>query len=96
MVLIAVSTALDREREFRRKRRPGRIGRRRGEAGGGIGRAPDQVQRLGAWYPTPGYCDEELIFFRLACGSRPPIPYKPDDDEDIRSRPMTVADAKAR
>src|SRR3954464_4457337 len=26
-----------------------------------IGRAPHRVQRLGAWYPTPGYCDEQMI-----------------------------------
>src|SRR6478752_4206548 len=26
-----------------------------------IGRAPHSVERLGAWYPTPGYCDEEMI-----------------------------------
>src|SRR5262245_31880355 len=29
-----------------------------------IGRSPERVERLGAWFPTPGYCDEELIFFR--------------------------------
>jgi len=62
-----------------------------------IGRAPDQVQRLGAWYPTPGYCDEELIFFRVSGLRQPPAdsPHKPEDDEDIHSRSMTVADAKA-
>jgi ADP-ribose pyrophosphatase len=62
-----------------------------------IGRAPDQVQRLGAWYPTPGYCDEELIFFRVSGLRQPPAdsPHKPDDDEDIRSYSMTVAEAKA-
>jgi ADP-ribose pyrophosphatase len=62
-----------------------------------IGRAPDKVERLGAWYPTPGYCDEELIFFRLSSLRRPPpeSTHKPDDDEDIRSRSMTVAEARA-
>jgi ADP-ribose pyrophosphatase len=62
-----------------------------------IGRAPDQVQRLGAWYPTPGYCDEELIFFRVSGLRQPPADsrHKPDDDEDIRSYSMTVAEAKA-
>src|SRR5690348_17318828 len=28
------------------------------------GRAPARVERLGAWFPAPGYCDEEMIFFR--------------------------------
>src|SRR5436309_2752823 len=26
------------------------------------GRVPARVERLGAWYPTPGYSDEEMIF----------------------------------
>jgi ADP-ribose pyrophosphatase len=62
-----------------------------------IGRAPDQVERLGAWYPTPGYCDEELIFFRVSGLRQPPADsrHKPDDDEDIQTRSMTVAEAKA-
>jgi ADP-ribose pyrophosphatase len=62
-----------------------------------IGRAPARVQRLGAWYPTPGYCDEEMIFFRVS-DLRAPSPgsrYTPDDDEDIRVRTVTIADARA-
>ena len=27
---------------------------------------PDTVVRLGAMFPTPGYCDEEMFFFRLS------------------------------
>jgi ADP-ribose pyrophosphatase len=62
-----------------------------------IGEAPERVERLGACYPTPGYCDEEMIFFR-ASGLRAPAPdspHKPDDDEDITTRPMTLAEARA-
>jgi ADP-ribose diphosphatase len=62
-----------------------------------IGRAPHRVERLGAWYPTPGYCDEEMIFFR-ATGLRPPAPdspHRPDDDEDITAESYTVAEARA-
>jgi ADP-ribose pyrophosphatase len=61
-----------------------------------IGRVPDRLERLGAWYPTPGYCDEEMIFYR-ASGLRPPppdSPHRPDDDEDIQSRSMTLAEAR--
>ena len=29
---------------------------------------PSTIVRLGAMYPTPGYCDEEMVFFR-ALGS---------------------------
>ena len=31
-----------------------------------IGQLPDTVVRLGAMYPTPGYCDEEMFFFRVS------------------------------
>ena len=46
-----------------------------------IGLVPGQLERLPALYPTPGYCDEEMIFFR-ATELRPPPPdsHKPDDD----------------
>jgi ADP-ribose pyrophosphatase len=62
-----------------------------------IGRAPDRVQRLGSWYPTPGYCDEEMIFF-LATDLRTPAqdsPHKPDADEDITAESFTVGEARA-
>jgi ADP-ribose diphosphatase len=62
-----------------------------------IGRVPGSVERLGAWYPTPGYCDEELIFFRLSDLRQPPpdSPHKPDEDEDIQNRSMTIPEARA-
>src|SRR3954454_15198543 len=50
-----------------------------------IGLAPKTVERLAALFPTPGFCDEELIFFRVT-DLRPPAPdstRRPDDDEDI-------------
>jgi ADP-ribose pyrophosphatase len=62
-----------------------------------IGQVPTKVERMGSFYPTPGYCDEEMIFFRVS-GLRPPAPdstHKPDEDEDIESRVMSLAEAKA-
>jgi len=62
-----------------------------------IGQAPTKVERVGSFYPTPGYCDEEMIFFRVS-GLGPPAPgstHKPDEDEDIESRAMPPSDAKA-
>jgi ADP-ribose pyrophosphatase len=62
-----------------------------------IGLVPHRVERLGGLYPTPGYCDEEMIFFR-AWDLRPPPPDSPhqaDEDEDIHVQLFTVADAKA-
>ena len=62
-----------------------------------IGRAPARVERVGAWYPTPGFCDEELIFFRVS-DLRPPAadsPHKPDEDEDIHAQLFAIEEAKA-
>lgn len=62
-----------------------------------IGLMPTRIDRLGAFYPTPGYCDEEMIFFRVS-GLRPPAAdstHKPDDDEEITTRAMSPGDAKA-
>lgn len=62
-----------------------------------IGRAPQEVERLGTWYPAPGYCDEQLIFFR-ATGLRAPdsgSARQPDADEDITAQSFTLADARA-
>jgi len=62
-----------------------------------IGQVPARVERLGSFYPTPGYCDEEMIFFRIS-GLRPAAadsPHQPDDDEEIETRAMLIAEAKA-
>ena len=62
-----------------------------------IGQVPTRIDRLGSFYPTPGYCDEEMIFFRVS-GLRPPAAnstHKPDDDEEITTRAMSAGDAKA-
>ena len=61
-----------------------------------IGKAPGTVERLGAWYPTPGYCDEEMIFFRVSDlrDPAPDSPHEPDEDEDIESRLTTIGEAR--
>ena len=58
---------------------------------------PGRVERLISLYPTPGYCDEEMIFFRVSDLRQPPAdsPHKPDDDEEILAREMTIAEARA-
>ena len=62
-----------------------------------IGRVPQQLSRFGAWYPVPGYSDEQLIFFRAGQLAAPPpdSPHKPDEDEDITTHPVTVDEARA-
>ena len=61
-----------------------------------IGEVPARVERLGALYPPPGYCDEEMIFFRVSGLQAPPAdsPHRPDDAEDIATRAMFVAESK--
>ena len=62
-----------------------------------IGLAPRRLERLRRLFPTPGYCDEEMIFFRVS-DLRDPAPdsaHKPDDDEEIHVRVFTIAEAKA-
>jgi ADP-ribose pyrophosphatase len=58
---------------------------------------PARVERLISLFPTPGYCDEEMIFFRVSDLGRPPAdsPHRPDDDEDILARAVTIAEARA-
>jgi ADP-ribose pyrophosphatase len=58
------------------------------------GFAPAQVERLAALYPVPGYCDEEMIFYRVTGLSRPAQPASPDEDEDLEARTVTLADAR--
>jgi ADP-ribose pyrophosphatase len=62
-----------------------------------IGLVPAVVERLGAWYPTPGYCDEEMIFFKVSSLHQPPpdSPHQPDEDENIQTRAVSLADARA-
>ena len=54
-----------------------------------IGLIPARLEKLGAFFPTPGYCDEEMNFYR-ATGLREPTDAdeaaKPDEDEDIETR----------
>jgi ADP-ribose pyrophosphatase len=58
---------------------------------------PGRVERLKGLFPAPGFCDEELIFFRLSEFRSPAAdsPHKPDEDEDIHSEVFTIAAARA-
>ena len=57
-----------------------------------------RVDDLGAFYPTPGYCDEKMNFYRLTelappDGSRPSA--HQDEDEDIRTQVFTLDEVRA-
>jgi ADP-ribose pyrophosphatase len=59
--------------------------------------APSHVERLADMFPAPGYCDEEMIFFRVTGLHAPTADstLKPDEDEDITVHPTTIAEARA-
>jgi ADP-ribose diphosphatase len=59
-----------------------------------IGLVPDTVVRLAAFYPTPGYCDEEMVFFRLSGLNETDEKAAVDEDEDIEPKTFTIADAR--
>jgi ADP-ribose pyrophosphatase len=57
-----------------------------------IGQIPSRLERVGSYFPTPGYCDEEMTFFK-ATGLRTPgagdEEAHQDEDEDIEARPFS-------
>ena len=59
-----------------------------------IGQVPDTIVRLAAMYPTPGYCDEEMIFFRVSGLNEPAEAAAVDEDEDIEAKTFTLRDAR--
>jgi ADP-ribose pyrophosphatase len=55
------------------------------------GQVAARMERLGSFFPTPGYCDEQMTFFK-AIGLRAPgagdEEAHQDEDEDIEVRPF--------
>ncbi len=62
-----------------------------------IGLIPRTLTRVRSLFPTPGFCDEELIFFHASDFVLPPpdSARRPDEDEDIVSERFTIDEAKA-
>jgi ADP-ribose pyrophosphatase len=60
-----------------------------------IGQVASHLERLGSFFPTPGYCDELMTFFK-ATGLRAPgaddEEARQDEDEDIEARPFARAE----
>ncbi len=60
-----------------------------------IGLIPSHLEKLGSFFPTPGYCDEEMNFYR-ATGLRQPTAEDeeahPDEDEDIEVKAFAAAE----
>jgi ADP-ribose pyrophosphatase len=62
-----------------------------------IALVPRRIERLRGLFPAPGFCDEELIFYRALDLGPPPADsiHRADEDEDIRPQVFTVAEARA-
>jgi ADP-ribose pyrophosphatase len=62
-----------------------------------IGLVPHSVRRMRSFYPTPGFCDEQMIYYRCE-DLGPPAPdskARKDEDEEIEPRTFTIDDARA-
>jgi ADP-ribose pyrophosphatase len=59
-----------------------------------IGLVPTTVVRLSAMYPTPGYCDEEMVFFRCSGLEKTDEQAHVDEDEDIEARTFELREAR--
>jgi ADP-ribose pyrophosphatase len=59
-----------------------------------VGLVPTTVVRLAALYPTPGYCDEEMVFFRLSGLEEPTEPAALDEDEEIEVKIVELREAR--
>ena len=55
---------------------------------------PSTIVRLGAMYPTPGYCDEEMVFFRLSGLEKTDEKAAVDEDEDIEVKVFELRDVR--
>jgi ADP-ribose pyrophosphatase len=59
-----------------------------------IALVPSTIVRLSAMYPTPGYCDEEMVFFRLSGLEKTDDTAAVDEDEDIEAQVFELRDAR--
>lgn len=59
-----------------------------------IAMVPGTVVRLAALFPTPGYCDEAMVFFRVSDLEDPREAAALDEDEDIEIRVFDISDAR--
>ena len=61
-----------------------------------IGLVPHRVTRLRGYYPSPGFCDEIMTYYRCE-DLRPPAAdstAQPDEDEEIEPRTFTMDEAR--
>lgn len=61
-----------------------------------IGLVPRSVRRMRSFYPTPGFCDEEMILFRCTDLQKPSpdSTVRKDEDEDLEPKTFSVEEAR--
>ena len=59
-----------------------------------MGKVPRRLERLRSLYPTPGYCDEEMIFFRIDGLDEPDSAAHLDEDEDLEPRTFSLEEVR--
>jgi ADP-ribose pyrophosphatase len=57
-----------------------------------IGLRPSRLRRLGVYYPTPGFCDERMIFYVCSGLRRPRLALAGDPDEQIEPRTFNIGE----
>ena len=58
-----------------------------------IGLRPTRIKNLGTFYPSPGFCDERMIFYQCTGLVTPGRALPKDPDEQIEPRTFSIADA---
>lgn len=59
-----------------------------------IGKIPRRAVLIGSFLPTPGYCDEEMLLFRLDGLDEPTGEAALDEDEIIEPKVFSMAEAR--
>ena len=60
-----------------------------------IGLAPGRVRKIGEFYPTPGFCDEVMLYYVCSNLRRPTRAAALDPDEQIEPRSFSLRRARA-
>lgn len=60
-----------------------------------IGLLPERLSLVGRFFATPGYCDEEMMIFRIDGLTVPGAKAEPDEDEILEPKRFSIAEARA-
>ena len=60
-----------------------------------IGLTPGRLRKVGEFYPTPGFCDEVMLFYVCSALTPPTRKVALDPDEQIEPRSITLRRARA-